>query len=179
MTDLKFTSPSGETTIKVQDTGRLGTIAPKTQLHIRKTPMTEIEGEIKIHFEPEVIDDIYMRLGINKPKETYQQMLEQSLIREGYKMGYYESTHKNQMINKQEPPTIIEIGGVKYQRVEETGPKTLYQVFYDDKWSNDGCNQLCDTVEEWMSQYTCDYVACREYLNGYNACLETLRNNLR
>jgi len=36
MTNLKFTSPSGETTIKVQDTGRLGTVAPKIQLHIRK-----------------------------------------------------------------------------------------------------------------------------------------------
>ena len=53
MTDLKFASPSGETTIKVQDTGRLGTVAPKTQLHIKmdepvqyETPMTEIE-EIK------------------------------------------------------------------------------------------------------------------------------------
>ena len=53
MTDLKFTSPSGETTIKVQDTGRLGTVAPKTQLHIKmdepvqyETPMTEIE-EVK------------------------------------------------------------------------------------------------------------------------------------
>ncbi len=34
MTDLKFTSPSGETTIKFEETGRLGTVAPKTQLHI-------------------------------------------------------------------------------------------------------------------------------------------------
>ena len=54
MTDLKFTSPSGETTIKVEDTGRLGTVAPKTQLHIKmdepvqyKTPMTENEEEIE------------------------------------------------------------------------------------------------------------------------------------
>ena len=54
MTDLKFTSPSGETTIKVQDTGRLGTVAPKTQLHIKmdepvqyETPMTENEEEIE------------------------------------------------------------------------------------------------------------------------------------
>ena len=31
MTDLKFTSPSGETTIKLEGTGRLGTVAPKTQ----------------------------------------------------------------------------------------------------------------------------------------------------
>ena len=58
MSDLKFTSPSGETTIKVQDTGRLGTVAPKTQLHIKmdepvkyETPMTEIEelkAQIKV-----------------------------------------------------------------------------------------------------------------------------------
>lgn len=58
MTDLKFTSPSGETTIKVQDTGRLGTVAPKTQLHIKmdepvqyETPMTaieDIEAQIKV-----------------------------------------------------------------------------------------------------------------------------------
>ena len=54
MSDLKFTSPSGETTIKVQDTGRLGTVAPKTQLHIKmdepvqyETPMTENEEEIE------------------------------------------------------------------------------------------------------------------------------------
>ncbi len=58
MSDLKFTSPSGETTIKVQDTGRLGTIAPKTKLHIKmdepvqyEKPMTEIEkvkAQIKV-----------------------------------------------------------------------------------------------------------------------------------
>ena len=54
MTDLKFTSPSGETTIKVEDTGRLGTKTPKTQLHIKmdesvqyETPMTKNEEEIE------------------------------------------------------------------------------------------------------------------------------------
>ena len=54
MNDLKFTSPSGETTIKLEGTGRLGTVAPKTQLHIKmdepvqyKTPMTENEEEIE------------------------------------------------------------------------------------------------------------------------------------
>jgi hypothetical protein len=57
MTDLKFTSPSGETTIKVEDTGRIGTVTPKTQLHIKdepvkyETPMTaieDIEAQIKV-----------------------------------------------------------------------------------------------------------------------------------
>jgi polyhydroxyalkanoate synthesis regulator phasin len=54
VTDLKFTSPSGETTIKLEGTGRLGTVAPKTQLHIKmdepvkyETPMTENEEEIE------------------------------------------------------------------------------------------------------------------------------------
>jgi hypothetical protein len=54
MSDLKFTSPSGETTIKLEGTGRLGTVAPKTQLHIKmdepvkyETPMTENEEEIE------------------------------------------------------------------------------------------------------------------------------------
>ena len=54
MSDLKFTSPSGETTIKLEGTGRLGTVAPKTQLHIKmdepvqyETPMTENKEEIE------------------------------------------------------------------------------------------------------------------------------------
>ena len=48
MTDLKFTSQSGETTLKFEDTGRIGTVSPKTQLHIKmdepvkyETPMTK------------------------------------------------------------------------------------------------------------------------------------------
>ena len=57
MPDLKFTSPSGETTIKVEDTGRIGTVAPKTKLYIKdepvkyETPMTaieDIEAQIKV-----------------------------------------------------------------------------------------------------------------------------------
>ena len=81
---------------------------------------------------------------------------------------------------KQQPPEIIEIGGVKYQRVEESQePKTLEQMLNEKKYFLTDVN-ICDIVEEWMSQYTCDsYVACREYLNGYDACLETLKSSLR
>ena len=47
MTDLKFTSPSGEIIIKVEGTGTLGTLTPKAKLHIKvnepETPITEIE----------------------------------------------------------------------------------------------------------------------------------------
>lgn len=151
-----------------------------------ETPMTKIEGEIKIHFEPEVIDDIYMRLGINKPKETYQQMLEQSLIREGYKMGYYESTHKNQMINKQEPPTIIEIGGVKYQRMEEPKPKvrTLYDIC--EEWSDDGSTPVSDLIDRIEKEWTPLNLNQKEnrgftdgYSMGFDDALNMVRKTLR
>ena len=83
MTDLKIASPSGETTIKVQDTGRLGTIAPKTQLHIRKTPMTETE---KIKAQIKVLEKKLSFLEeLSKTKTPYE---------EGYKkvFGYYPVT---------------------------------------------------------------------------------------
>ena len=49
MTDLKITSPSGETTIKLEGSGRIGTVAPKTQLHIHKmTEIEEVKAQIKV-----------------------------------------------------------------------------------------------------------------------------------
>ena len=90
MTDLKFTSPSGETTIKVEGTGRLGTVAPKTQLHIKmdepvkyETPMTEIE-EVKAQIK--VLEKKLSFLEeLSKTKTPYE---------EGYKkvFGYYPVT---------------------------------------------------------------------------------------
>ena len=90
MTDLKFTSPSGETTIKVQDTGRLGTVAPKTQLHIKmdepvqyETPMTDKELiEIEIAYFQEQI----------KVKQKKLKELEQtkSPVEEAYNEWYGE-----------------------------------------------------------------------------------------
>jgi hypothetical protein len=88
MTDLKFTSPSGETTIKVQDTGRLGTVAPKTQLHIKmdepvqyETPMTENEEEI---------EKVKAQLKVLEKKLSFLEELEKtkSPAEEAYKRVY-------------------------------------------------------------------------------------------
>jgi uncharacterized membrane protein YjdF len=38
---------------------------------------------------------------------------------------------------------------------------------------------ICEIVKEWISQYKCDYVSCAEYLQGYNALMETLKANLK
>ena len=90
MTDLKFTSPSGETTIKVQDTGRLGTVAPKTKLHIKmdepvqyETPMTENEEEI---------EKVKAQIKVLEKKLSFLEELEKtkSPAEEAYKYWYGE-----------------------------------------------------------------------------------------
>lgn len=57
--------------------------------------------------------------------------------------------------------------------------KTLYQMFYENDWNVRSCEVFCDIVKEWMSQYTCDYVMCEEYLKGYKECLTVLEENLK
>ena len=52
--------------------------------------------ENKMKIEQEVIDDIYLQMNVNKPKETFQQLLEESLIKRAYLMGYNECEGKNQ-----------------------------------------------------------------------------------
>ena len=56
--------------------------------------------------------------------------------------------------------------------------KTLYQMFYDEKWSSVGCDDICKVVEEWMSQYA-DNVMTGEYKKGYEYCLLVLEENLK
>jgi hypothetical protein len=56
--------------------------------------------------------------------------------------------------------------------------KTLYQMFYDEKWSSVGCDDICKVVEEWMSQYA-DNVLRGECKKGYEYCLLVLEENLK
>lgn len=142
-----------------------------------------------INFEPELIEDIYSCLGINKPKETYQQIVELNLIKVAYKMGHNEGTHKNQMTNNNSAPDLIEIGGVKYQRVveEPKKPKTLkdslivpfYAIGYD--FSECQKDWICKVVEKWLP----DEIALEglpgdaRYSSGWNDCLKVISNRLR
>jgi hypothetical protein len=56
--------------------------------------------------------------------------------------------------------------------------KTLYQMLYDEKWCKSGCDEFCDVVKRWMSQYA-DNVMCGEYKKGYEYCLLVLEENLK
>lgn len=56
--------------------------------------------------------------------------------------------------------------------------KTLHQMFYEKKWNNLSCDEFCNVVKEWMSQYTHN-VMTGEYLKGYEECLTVLEENLK
>ena len=56
--------------------------------------------------------------------------------------------------------------------------KTLYQMLYDRVWIEPCCDEFCDIVKEWMSQYTHN-VMTGEYLKGYEECLLVLEENLK
>jgi hypothetical protein len=95
---------------------------------------------------------------------------------------------KSQMTNQQ-PPVIIEIGGVKYQRVEEPKPPTLKDIIREwiviynirsDSVKDRITADLLERIEtKWLSQYNCDYVVNADYLQGYNALMNTLKANLK
>ena len=134
MSDLKFTSPSGETTIKVEGTGRLGTIAPKTQLHIKmdepvqyETPMTDKELiEIEIAYFQEQI----------KVKQKKLKELEQtkSPVKEAYKdwWGDYPELETDS----------------QYDDTRWAGFQAGYEFAYKEKVSEEPEEQKWDAVRE-------------------------------
>ena len=78
-----------------------------------------------------------------------------------YKVGEYQPT-------PQEPEEEPEELKTLYQMFEN---ESAYgQLYYDD---------ALKVVKRWMSQYTCDYVMCGEYLKGYEECLTVLGENLK
>ena len=91
------------------------------------------------------------------------------------KKAYYE-----QMTENNPAPDIIEIGGVKYQKIEEEPEelKTLYQMLDDEMYYPDRRDNICNIVKRWMSQYA-DNVMCGEYKKGYEYCLTVLEENLK
>ena len=86
-------------------------------------------------------------------------------------------------LNKEkEPPDTIEIGGVKYKRVEDTQP------FYDKLWGllktklgdTVDCDEMADRVRDLIREHIPEPVkinSMSEYLLGYNEAIREV--NLR
>ena len=180
MTDLKFTSPSGETTLKVEDTGRLGTVAPKTQLHIKdepvkyETPMTEIEDieaqikvlQSKLEFYKELeqtktpCEEAYKNWWGEYPSNTWQCDVTRW---EAFKMGY-NAAYEEKVAEEPIP--------------EEKELKTLYDILRElDKPML--IDDVCSAVKRWIFQYDCDYVTCKEHLEGYEECQTVLEERIK
>jgi hypothetical protein len=91
----------------------------------------------------------------------------------------YTRTEPTPIVIQEDENTIV-VGGVKYQRMEDPKPSTLYDALCE---KNDGFivskKTTCDIVGKWMSQYNCDYVVNADYLQGYNALMNTLKANLK
>lgn len=67
-----------------------------------------------------------------------------------------------------------------YEKVKPSEPSTLLKIMYEKKWYNSGCDEFCDIVEKWLSQFTCETNKWDEdYKCGFMDALDTLRNNLR
>ena len=183
MTDLKFTSPSGETTLKFEDTGRIGTIAPKTQLHIK------MDEPVKYEKPMTAVEDIEAQIKVLQSKLEFYKELEKtkSPVEEAFKDNYgvypnelktiddlncwksfkrgYNAAYEEKVA--QEPEEEPEELKTLYQMFENEG--AYGQLYYDD---------ALKVVKSWMSQYTHN-VMTGEYLKGYEECLTVLEENLK
>ena len=87
-------------------------------------------------------------------------------------------------LNKdKEPPDTIEIGGVKYKRVEDTQP------FYDKLWGllktklgdSVECDEMADRVRDLIREHIPRLMENRlmsEYICGYNQAIEAINRRL-
>ena len=100
----------------------------------------------------------------------------------------YTRTQPTPIVIQEDENTIV-VGGVKYQRMEDPKPQTLKDIIREwiviynirtDSLKDHITNDLVERIEtKWMSQYNCDYVVNADYLQGYNALMNTLKANLK
>ena len=124
-------------------------------------------------------------------------MTDLDIIKECRQTGKTRTTTKNllekayyeQMTKNNPAPDIIEIGGIKYQKVveEPKEPQTLYDAlqltyFTNGYHFNEGQKDwFCDIVKEWLSQFHPDDMSFENlsYSNAFFDALELARKTLR
>ena len=183
MTDLKFTSPSEETTLKFEDTG-IGSVSPKTQLHIKMDEPVKYENPMT------AVEDIQAQIKVLQSQLEFYKELErkkapcQIAFKRVY--GHYPNTERDDYGRLYDECWIPFVNGYKSAQEDyEVGefqepkePKTLYQLFYENDWGALSCDAFCNIVKVWMSQYTHNAMS-GEYLKGYEECLTVLEENLK
>jgi predicted RNA-binding Zn-ribbon protein involved in translation (DUF1610 family) len=70
----------------------------------------------------------------------------------------------------------VTIMGIKYKRVEEPKPQTLYEVLINLGYHH-SCDEILDAVKEWLPDEV--EVDTEEYNAGWNDCLQHLKEKLK
>jgi hypothetical protein len=135
---------------KFQNDWLLGKKCPETKLEIKNLNSVEsIKTEIKV---------------LQSKLEFYEELEKtKSSVEEAYKRVYgayppttpsvsnFEDNRWRDFQNGYNASKVSETPQEEPEEPEEL--KTLYQMFYDEGWSKSGCDEFCDIVKEWMSQY--------------------------
>ena len=124
-------------------------------------------------------------------------MTDLDIIKECRQTGKTRTTTKNllekayyeQMTKNNSAPDIIEIGGVKYQKVveEPKKPQTLYDAIelsnytYEYYFSKEQKHYLCKVVDKWLSQFYLNKMSFGNlsYSNAFFDALDLARKTLR
>ena len=157
---------------KFQNDWLLGKKCPETKLEIKNLNSVEsIKDEIKV---------------LQSKLEFYEELEKtKSPVEEAFKRVYGAYPPTTPSVSNFEDNRWRDFqNGYNASKVSETPQeepeelKTLYQMFYDEGWSKSGCDEFCDIVKEWMSQYTHN-VMTGECKKGYEYCLLVLEENLK
>jgi hypothetical protein len=82
-------------------------------------------------------------------------------------------------MTNQQPPDIIEIGGVKYQRLPESKPQTLYEMLCAEHDQFINREFICEIIERWLPLEGCHELKSYDYSAGWNDCLQHLKEKLK
>jgi hypothetical protein len=105
-------------------------------------------------------------------------MTNAEIIVERKKYGSSAMDYTMRVYQKLDEETIM-IDGVKYQKVEEPKPPTLYEMFCKEQLEFVNREVICDIVERWLPdelEYEEDEMG---YNQGWNDCLNEIKKNLR
>jgi hypothetical protein len=102
-------------------------------------------------------------------------MTNAEIIVERKKYGSSAMDYTMRVYQKLDDETIM-IDGVKYQKVEEPKPPTLYEMFCKEQLEFVNREVICDIVERWLPDEDDgdDRYAC-----GWNDCVEKLKLRLK
>ena len=133
-------------------------------IHFRRTPHKQVHEHLGGCFEPEYCATYLMQ---NKPMMTEKEHLECEIKELELEIKKHNEAIQNLNNIKErrtqklkemgnQPPYIIEIGGVKYRRVvEEPKLQTLYKTLIQKTGiSRQGCENICDFVRGWLIDHT-------------------------